>query len=70
MQISTRHAHRDEGPWAIICPVHGHVALHKEEYDAQMNNPNALWACPLCGETSQWNDDRYDDFYGKLDPTL
>ena len=44
-------------PWAVICPNHGQAFLSREQYNYQMDLPNALWFCPECGEVSNWDDD-------------
>lgn len=52
-----KHDHMGEGaPW-IFCKGDpdvehygcGYVELSPNEYNAQMNRPNALWKCPECG---------------------
>lgn len=47
-------------PWAVFCPVHGRVYLTFPQYDAQLSKPDDLWRCPICGATSQWDDDTYE----------
>ncbi len=56
--------------FAVLCPVHGRVYLRREEYDRQMNKPDARWECPrmdsdperfgLCGAESEFDDAIYD----------
>lgn len=52
--------------WAVRCPVHGLVYLTREQYDAQMNDADALWRCPVvhdaevCGQDAAWDDDTYE----------
>lgn len=58
---------REPGPYAVICPNHGQVFLSSPEYDWQMNRPNSLWQCPLCGEEADWDDDNYEDYLELLD---
>lgn len=50
---------REPTAWAVICPVHRQVFLTREEYEAQMDDPNALWKCP-CGRQATWDDDNYE----------
>jgi len=50
---------RKQTPWAVICPEHGQVFLTDEEYDAQMDAPDAVWRCP-CGQRAEWDDDNYE----------
>lgn len=50
----------EETPWAVNCPIHSKICLTKEQYDAQMNRPNSLWMCPLCGEVAYWDDEHYE----------
>lgn len=45
---------------AIICPVHRHVNLTKDDYKEQMSQPSVFWKCPICGSMSDWDDDNYD----------
>lgn len=54
---------RAAGPYAVICHKHDKVFLTKKEYIAQMDAPDSLWVCPLCGENANWDDDNYEDFY-------
>ena len=51
---------RPQTPWAVICPDHGQVFLTDAEYDAQMDKPDSLWTCPLCGKPSEWDDHNYE----------
>ena len=50
-------------PYMVNCPRHGKIYLTHEEYERQMWQMNSLWKCPICGRTSQWDDDNYDSFY-------
>lgn len=45
---------------AIICPVHRHVNLCRSDYLTQLSRPDSFWKCPICGSTSDWDDDNYD----------
>lgn len=52
-------------PWAVTCgeaPMcsEGLIFLTREEYDQQVNNPNATWKCPKCGGEAWWDDDNYE----------
>lgn len=49
--------------YAVDCPYHGTVELSDAQYDAQMRQPNSFWKCPICGATSQWNDDVYEAYF-------
>lgn len=49
-----------ETPWAVICHVHGQVFLDEDEYTEQLCRPNALWHCPTCDRTAQWDDWNYE----------
>ena len=51
---------RKQTPWAVVCREHGQVFLTDKEYDAQMDDPDALWKCPLCGRQAEWDDDNYE----------
>lgn len=46
--------------YAIICPEHGQVYLTRENYNAQMADPDSRWVCPWCGSISEFDDDNYD----------
>jgi hypothetical protein len=35
------------------------------EYHAEMDNPDARWSCPLCGMSSEWDDDNFDQHMGE-----
>lgn len=49
-------------PYAgIQCRLHGDVDIDKKEYMRQMMMPNALWKCPKCGGTAQFDDDRFEE---------
>lgn len=56
-----------DSPYGIICDDHGKQGLSPEEYNAQMNEANSLWRCPITGCISRvyWDDDRYDTAYTK-----
>lgn len=51
---------RPATPWAVICREHGQVFLTEEEYVWQMNHPDDLWGCPICGKAAQWDDDNFE----------
>lgn len=44
----------------VVCSYHGKVDIDKEEYNRQMSRPNSLWRCPVCGESCDFDDDRYE----------
>jgi hypothetical protein len=50
-------------PFAVRCPYHGLVYLQREEYDRQMDDPDARWVCPRtgCGREASWDDDNYEE---------
>ena len=52
---------KDRTPWAITCHEHGLVFLTREEYNFQLDHPNAKWICPVCNRYSYWDDDNYED---------
>jgi len=48
-------------PYAVRCPAErALVYLTEEEYNRQMNQPDALWRCPRCGERAEWDDANYE----------
>lgn len=47
-------------PYAVRCRIHGQVFLTPAEYDYQMDNPDALWMCPICGHAASFDDDNYE----------
>ncbi len=49
-------------PWAIICRIHDQVFLTRGEYERQMDDPNALWKCPICGRSAIWDDTNYEAY--------
>lgn len=51
---------RKQTPWAVICREHGQVFLTDEEYDSQMDAPDSVWKCPLCGRSAEWDDENYE----------
>jgi hypothetical protein len=58
-------------PYAVFCHSApgrgckgGRQYLTKEQYDKQMNDPNALWKCPTCGQLAEWDDDNYEEHMG------
>jgi len=54
-------------PWAVWCRHHGQRFLTEAEYVRQFSNPDALWACPICGGDADWDDDNYEKAMG-VDP--
>ena len=55
-------------PWAVHCVEiddsslsHGLVYLTEAEYVHQMNNPDALWKCPICRYSASWDNDNYEE---------
>ena len=53
-------------PWAVYCAGHHLVFLSRSEYTAQMQQPNARWACPLCLDEAKWDDDTHENFMEQL----
>lgn len=52
-------------PYAgVVCPQHGDVDITEEEYEKQLDRPNQRWRCPLCGEESHFNDERFEQLAG------
>jgi hypothetical protein len=58
--VKGRKPKRKQTPWAVLCPTHGQVFLTDAEYDKQMDDPETLWTCPICGERAEWDDDNYE----------
>lgn len=53
----------DQNPGArqgIICRDHGHQGISDQEYRRQLDRPDDLWKCPICGQAATWDDDRYE----------
>lgn len=46
---------------AVDCRLHGTVDIDRDEYIRQMNKPNSLWVCPICGSASMFNDERFEE---------
>jgi len=59
-------------PYAVFCN-HGILGkpqkcyLTTQEYTYQMNRPNSLWECPLCGREAFWDDLNYEEWMEKSD---
>lgn len=47
----------------IICRHHGKVDIDQHNYQQQMANTSARWACPLCGDVAEFDDDRYEQLH-------
>lgn len=45
----------------ILCPLHGAVDLDFAQYIQQMRRAHSRWVCPMCGMTSQFDDERYEE---------
>lgn len=61
-----------DSPYGVHCTRCGPQGLSSEEYNRQMNKPDNLWVCPLCGDDAWWDDDRYErasDVKFREDPT-
>ena len=39
---------------AVQCRVHGYVPLDLDEYVNQLEKPDELWRCPVCGDEATW----------------
>lgn len=61
---------RTATPWAVICRQHGKQFLTHEEYSYQMNRPDSLWMCPICGENAWWDDDNYEAYENQEEENL
>lgn len=48
-------------PYQIICHEHGQVMLTETEYNRQMRDPNALWKCPICHQTAEFDDSHFEN---------
>lgn len=51
---------RPDMPYGVICHTHGFQGLTRFEYMRQLDDADSLWKCPICGDASQWDDDRYE----------
>lgn len=54
--------------WAVLCDSHGRICLSSEEYDAQMNDANSLWKCPIAGCRAEWDDDWHEAMTEDMEP--
>jgi hypothetical protein len=62
---------RPRTPWAVFCvgPTsrwddaerHGLIYLTEQEYEAQLDDSDMVWVCPLCGSEANWNDENYEE---------
>ena len=50
-------------PWAVICRLCGRQYLTKRYYDYQMSRPDDRWACPVCGEYAEWDEETHEESY-------
>ena len=50
---------REDPACRMGTPIH----LTHEEYDYQMDRPDATWQCPICGGHADWDDDIYEEFF-------
>ncbi len=57
-------------PYAVLCDDHGQQFLTEKEYVHQMRRSNALWRCPICGESAYWDDDEYDATFDEKGPDV
>lgn len=51
----------------LVCPEHGDVPLTREQYDFQMDRPDARWSCTkvldngdVCGKVCNFDDDYFE----------
>lgn len=60
---------RERTPWAVrcrgdvfdqACDGGELIFLTKEEYDAQLNQPDRTWRCPFCKGEATWDDENYE----------
>jgi hypothetical protein len=54
-------------PYVVVCDEHGPQVLFFEEYNDQMDNPDAFWKCPICRSAAEWSDSNLDEFYDHHD---
>lgn len=48
--------------YGVICySACGSVELTTEQYNEQMDKPNARWRCPKCGGLAEFDDDLYEE---------
>lgn len=52
-------------PWAVICRMHGRVYLTNMQYNNQLDRPDSLWMCPICGESASFDDANYEEQSGE-----
>lgn len=45
-----------ESRCVVICKKHGSVSITDAEELAQLEQPDASWYCPKCGEPAEWDD--------------
>ena len=50
-------------PYGVVCRDHGKVPISKEEYDRQMSDADSRWACPDCGGTASFDEERLEAYY-------
>jgi len=49
---------------AVQCKTHGQVLLTDEQFNRQMDCPDALWKCPVCGLPAEFDDDFWENKWG------
>lgn len=43
--------------WAVRCTRDGLVSLTGAQFQNQLEHPDDLWFCPICGQRARWDDD-------------
>lgn len=61
------HAPLQDTPYQIICHEHGKVMLTEAEYMRQMKQPNALWKCPICHQSAEFDDAHLESMVAKAE---
>jgi len=53
---------RPKTPYAVLCHgICGQVFLTGAEYDLQMSDPDAVWRCPACGDSADFDDGQFEE---------
>lgn len=52
------------GPYQVICPTHGKVALSVDEYNRQMGRVEQPFKCPVagCRQDAEFDDENWDQY--------
>jgi hypothetical protein len=58
MTVATRDNTNDPTNYAVVCNDEcGLQFLSEEDYNRQMDRPDAFWRCPKCGGQAEWDDE-------------